>query len=1110
MVVIGLALFLEIKLQTMGPAGKVLSGFSVSVALLAAGVWLELKAAYRIFARALIGGGWALAFFTTFAMHHLAAARVIHSLATDLVLMLLVAAGMVAHSLRYRSQTVTGLAFGLGFATLLTSHLENSDGTVVFSLTAAAVLALALVVVTTLRHWAWLELAGLIAIYLSHFIWLTRVLPDSPAPFAQFWPSTALILFYWLIFRLAYVLRKPVDKTEENISSLSAVFNSMGVLGLLKYEATHPEWAFWALAALGACEMALAFWVRPRRRQGFVVLSTIAAVLLVAAVPFRFHGVSWPVLWLVEAQVLALAGLRLGEPVFRRLGLLAGIVTAGVLAFHNVLPLLLFRLDHPDPVLHFSLIVALALAALLFWNHAEVYPHLWPEIVENENEAFALYVTSWLGAASGAAALWVALPFLWFPIGWLALAILLGFAAYRFSASMPALQGDVLALVAGIVLISFHIVPALFFRLQNPLPTHDLALTAALAVAAVAFFAYSELYPRLLPHLYPNPAFDLDLSDWEGFAKPAANWLGATAAAAAIWAALPDLWVPVGWIALVLLLSFAARYFQAIHPAIEAALLALLAGSFLIFDQIFPLAALRLSYPDPSHHGALALVLTISALAFWAHSEALPRLIAYPDFDESPSPAFLLAVSSWLGVAAAAAALWVTLPIAWIVPAWLALSLLVGLAADLVEDPFQALQADLLAIAAVLALFPWNLGSGEGFWQYKAPLIAVVILLYAGMRRKTPAVGSRNYMAPTYSCAATGALAITANIISSDSAVTPAWVALGLVLFEIGRFSRKPFLRWQGFFLVFIAFFRCFMHQLADGVRTIFEQTQRLEFAAHFSFTNSLLLDVLVLAAGGYWLLERTRDWQVCVRRERIAGLIADALGTLSIAVWFGFRFPSYWVPVPGGEVWVTVIWAGMATLLMALAWLMRRRAFLVQALVLAVAVVLRGFFIDLLVPAPQAFWHGPLLHLSLAALILMAALPFAFGMRGDLVPAASSFQLPAEIEAAVRRPEQWFFFAPFVLIAVALAVKLSSGHITIAWSLLGLAIFLFALAVGERSFRLTGLGLLMVSVVKILLMDMWRLPLPDRFLTMVILGTALTLVSFLYTRFSKVIRKYL
>jgi uncharacterized membrane protein len=147
---------------------------------------------------------------------------------------------------------------------------------------------------------------------------------------------------------------------------------------------------------------------------------------------------------------------------------------------------------------------------------------------------------------------------------------------------------------------------------------------------------------------------------------------------------------------------------------------------------------------------------------------------------------------------------------------------------------------------------------------------------------------------------------------------------------------------------------------------------------------------------------------------------------------------------------------------------------------------------------------------LGVAALILLVALPFAFQLRKPAFWEGGSIQLPPEIIAMLRRSDQWFFFAPFTLMAVALAVKLSSGHITIAWSILGVAVFLFALAVGERSYRLAGLGLLLVSVAKILLMDVWALAPPDRYMTLIVMGLALLGVSFLYTRFGTVIRRYL
>lgn len=845
--VIGIASFLAWKLQTWGPGGKVFCGFAVSILLLGGGIWLERKPTYRIFARGGIGGGWALAYFTTFAAYHLQAARVVHSLPVDLVLMLLVAAGMVGHSLLYRSQTVTSLAFLLGFGTLLTSHVENPTETVVFSLAASAILAIALVIVTTLRHWAMLELCGLIAVYTSHFVWLTEVLPPEHSTFAQFWPSTALILLYWLIFRFAYVLRTPLDRREENLSSISAIANSAGVLGLLKFQSAHPEWAFWALVVLGAIEMTLAWWSRSKRRQAFVVLSTIAVVLLVSAVPFRFHGVSWPILWLVQAQVLAIAGLRLGEPIFRRLGLLVGVVTGGVLALHDVMPLAIERLIASDSSQHWSLTAGLALAAILYWTHSEVYPRRWPEIATSPFESLALYISSWLGLGAAATSLWVAVPAPWLPVAWLLLMLFIGFASDAF----------------------------------------------------------------------PNA---------------------------------------------------------------------------------------RLS-----------------------------------------------------------------------------------------------LETDALAIAALLAVIYCDLGHFD--WDHRIPLLICVALLYGGMHRKTSPV-SRHYTPAAYSWAATALLPfVTWNLLNNHQLwVAPALSALGLAFFEIGRLTRKGFLRWQGFALFAVA---CAVYLIGDLSYAVFE----LSSPRNFSLVNSALLEVLILLAAGYWLLERTRTGEHTTNAEHTAALLANSAGVFCLVVWTGIRFPFY---ISGGELWIASLWAAMATTLLALAWFIRRRVFLVQSIVLALAALLRALLFDLLRDTGGDFWQSPLYHLSITALILLAALPFAFKIRGAEFWQGADNQRMGPMTRALSSPEQWFFFSPFALMVIALAAKLTSGHITIAWSLLGLGAFLFALIVGERSFRLAGLGLLLVSVSKIVLLDIWKLSTPDRFMTLIILGAALIAVSFLYTRFSSTIRKYL
>jgi hypothetical protein len=50
--------------------------------------------------------------------------------------------------------------------------------------------------------------------------------------------------------------------------------------------------------------------------------------------------------------------------------------------------------------------LALALAAVLYWVHAEVYPRRWPQIAADDREAFALCVTGWLALAIARCGAW--------------------------------------------------------------------------------------------------------------------------------------------------------------------------------------------------------------------------------------------------------------------------------------------------------------------------------------------------------------------------------------------------------------------------------------------------------------------------------------------------------------------------------------------------------------------------------------------------------------------------------------------------------------------------------------------------------------------------------
>jgi len=325
LLVFGVALFLAYQLTHVGALGKIFAGLAVAAALLGAGLWLERKPQFQAFARAFLGGGWALLFLATYAAHYFDATRLIDSEFVDLILLFVVGVGMVLHSLRYHSQVVTGLAFLLAFSTVTLSQIT------VYSLLATAVLAFGLEIVCVREGWFLLELFGIVGAYGNHFLWLDRTLANAGGPghlFQDFWPSVCVLLLLYSIFRIGYVQRKTTTARSTNLSALAAVLNTLSAIALMRYQSIHPNWTFRVLLSFGVMELGFAFVARQRgRKNSFAVLASIAASLFMASIPVRFHDSTWPLLWLIEAEAMFLAGLFLREQVLRSLGMTAMLST---------------------------------------------------------------------------------------------------------------------------------------------------------------------------------------------------------------------------------------------------------------------------------------------------------------------------------------------------------------------------------------------------------------------------------------------------------------------------------------------------------------------------------------------------------------------------------------------------------------------------------------------------------------------------------------------------------------------------------------------------------------------------------------------------------------
>jgi hypothetical protein len=256
--VIGVALLLNYSMHYLGPRGKIGLGYALSAVFLMAGIVGEKKERYRVASRAVLGGGWALAYFTTYALHNIAAVRLVANPVLGFALLFTVAVVMVVHSLRYHSEVTTGFAFLLAFASVAVSTIP------VGALVASALLAASLVLILRARRWYALEPFAIAATYMVHQLWINQIYKEigGHKPFAEFPISVALLSIYWLIYLISYFLRSEAGTPQRQMLTASFLVNACGYLMVLHYQAFHPEWRFWFLLVAVAISLHFSLFTR--------------------------------------------------------------------------------------------------------------------------------------------------------------------------------------------------------------------------------------------------------------------------------------------------------------------------------------------------------------------------------------------------------------------------------------------------------------------------------------------------------------------------------------------------------------------------------------------------------------------------------------------------------------------------------------------------------------------------------------------------------------------------------------------------------------------------------------------------------------------------------
>jgi hypothetical protein len=1164
LLVIGIASFGIYELGQVGPLGKVIASYAAAIALLAGGIFFERRERYRILGHTLIGGGWALLFFTTYALYNVTAMRVLGSELWDLALMLIVAAAMVVHTLRYRSQLVTGLSFLLGYSTIAMSH------DTVYSLSAGVVLAIGLVGIVLKMGWYELEVFGILSSYLNHLYWLYRILGAGGAQghdFADYHASTALLLFYWASFRLSYVVRKIRSSVDENMSTIAALLNTLLLLGTMKFQSVHPELAFYALLAIGAIEFSIGqLPITKKRRKAFVLLTIVGSALMLSAVPFRYSGNNVSILWLIGAEALLLSGAIFEEVVFQRLGLLAGLLVGGHLAAIDFRQLMAARQSGEAMVLTAGM--TFALCAIVFYFNSVFVPQRW-RVFTRWRDPQLLALHSYIGAFAAVSASWALCSNDWTALAFAGTMVVLAAAGRGLKSTglkpihLQTQYGVIGCLaVYRIAVFNLHTEAARFTHVQSRLITlpilaamfygttksaalrddsqqrtfRDLfafvgtALITAMiyfevpefwqAIAAIAFavillelsqrlpyFAFiwhahilsvlaiaaavtTDLDNAQLWHSVPLHALTAlpvvaglywiakrtKAPDTINIGRAAYTWAAAGLMAWVLFEATPAPWIAFAWIMLAIVLALAMRRLSYNHLAWQANALAAAAVArtftfnYALQDKLWAGFSLRLA--------------TVSLVAAGVYF-----LSRYAAAKESEPAQVITYLHTFAGTGLLTLLAWHEVPSGWLAAIWAVFALVLAIVDRRFELEDLGWQAQVLAALTLLRSVVVNLHEIDTWHGISVRLLtlAIVAVVFYGLSRlaRLPDLWREQEVQHIYSWAASALVSLLMWYELQPLTVAVGWAVFGLVLFEYGLMRELKQFRFQSYVALVAAFGRIFFANLAAGTPG--------ELWGPRMYTVLPITLILFFVYSQIGEQNSQED-----SRLRFDTLVAY-LGTGTVVALLYFQFQNDWL---------VTAWACVVLALFAVASSLDRATFLHQALLLTTGSVVRGLMHNLFGASyfSEGTWTGRFVVLGSGIAVLLMCLPFAFRMRGRW-QSRTSRRWFAAIPA---HPEQFMFFAPILLLTLTLALKMRAGMVTVSWGLEGMLIILLAMVVNERSFRLTGLVLLLVCVGKVLLMDAWGLAPRDRYITFIILGAALLAVSFLYSKYRDTIRQFL
>jgi hypothetical protein len=772
---------------------------------------------------------------------------------------------------------------------------------------------------------------------------------------------------------------------------------------------------------------------------------------------------SWvPVLWAALAVALIVGGSYLNnwDLCFQSYGFVAA-AFLGALAYDIDLPY--------APASHFNLralrliLVAMAFYLCAWRNHR--LDRLW--------YAGARAVHSSLASLLIAVLIWVEFPNSWMAVSWMLFALALATVARYGRLPEFAWHSAVLA-VAVLFRVPLHL------DLTKPMLGHLSERLVTLGLVTIGFYILAWL----------NSDKEWQFSRYLSYFN---TWAAAGMVSLLVWYEVErwPYWIAVAWMIQALLLAAVMDYMTrkqkagALQFSWQSYLITLVAfGRTLLFN----FDDFHLPNAESFLNLRLVTVVLVAAMLYGCAALRWQRKTTanqWARWTHNWAASFLLVLLGW-----------VEYQNAWVAAIWIVFALTAAIVGRYLKLREFSIKSGLLALVAVGRVMLVNLQVDQTWHNLSLRLVTVGIVIAAlyvmAPLSRLKEFSITNHLANLYTWMASALfMTLVWYEIHEHQAVSVVivWTVFALVLFEIGMKRPSLHLRLQSYVALGASFARIW-----------FANLNAVEVPGKLSPRVYTVLPLAIALYYVWWRLEESADagTQSDTERGLTISALVGFLGLISLgAIMRVAMDPEH----------VIIGWSLLALLLMATAALSKRLIFLYQALFAITGVAIRGGFYNLLSGRPMQTdaAHRPWFCVGFAVALLFLSLPFAFKMRAWVSKRGNRILRWIE-----ENSHQLFFFVPLGLLTLLLGKELSHSRITIGWGLEGVAVFIFALWVGMRSYRLSGLGLLLLCIGKVVIVDVWGLALQDRAVTLIVMAVLLFGVSFLYSRYREIIREYL